>query len=162
MGRRVCKSKSVLCISVFLLCVLSVCVCVCLSEVIAWCSWGTEVNQRQGVIPSSSALFHQQNRVGSTLHWQKGLGSLCMAAWAVGKDKKQGLCAKTCWRKPLWRQINTADEIVRFWMRTEKQTMLHVQQTQLREINTARTAEQKHVYFHTIVSTISRKHVKLI
>lgn len=62
MGRKVYVSAN--------LCTLIMCVCVyvCLSEVIAWCSWGVAVNQRQGVIPFSSALFHQQDRVGSTLH----------------------------------------------------------------------------------------------
>lgn len=47
------------------LCFYYISVC---SEVIAQCSREAEVNRSQGVIPSSSALFHQQDRVGSTLH----------------------------------------------------------------------------------------------
>lgn len=39
----------------------------------------------QGAIPSSSTLFHQQGKVGSTVHWQNELRSLCMVAQAVGK-----------------------------------------------------------------------------
>lgn len=98
MGRRECAS-----VNLCTLCLYSVCMCQCLSEVKVWCSWGVEVNQRQGVSPSSSALFHQQDRVGSPLHWQKGLGSLRMAARAVGEDKEQGLCSKTCLRHCLSR-----------------------------------------------------------
>lgn len=72
--------------------------CQCLSEVEVENSWGVEVNWRKGVIPSRSALFHQQDRVASPLLWQKRLGMLCLAAQAVSTDKKQVLCSKTCWR----------------------------------------------------------------
>lgn len=70
----------------------------CLSEGEVENSLGVEVNWRKGVIPSRSALFHQQDRVASPLLWQKRLGMLCLAAQAVSKDKKQVLCSKTCWR----------------------------------------------------------------
>lgn len=79
-------------------CFYDVRMCQCLSEVEVENSWGVEVNWRKGVIPSRSALFHQQDRVASPLLWQKRLGMLCLAAQAVSKDTKQVLCSKTCWR----------------------------------------------------------------